>query len=136
MNLKKIRGMLLMYEYSAKLVRVVDADTLELDIDLGFHTTRREKVRVLYAEGSTFDAPETTLRGDTTEEEKARGIAAKEYAVTVLSGLNLRIRTIYDRRGKYGRFLASVTLPDGSDYARVMEEAGHIKATNEEKGEA
>ena len=36
-----------MYEYKAKLVRVIDGDTIELEIDLGFSITMKRKIRLL-----------------------------------------------------------------------------------------
>ena len=97
-----------MYEYMAKIVRVIDADTIELSIDLGFHTWRVEKVRIL-----DYDAPEIKLYEGVSPEEKALGIEATEHAKTMLPYNTLvRIRTRFDETGKYGRFLATIYMPD------------------------
>ena len=58
-----------MYEYLAKLVRVVDGDTVDAMIDCGFSTFKKERIR-LYG----IDTPECRTRD---KAEKKRGLAAK-----------------------------------------------------------
>lgn len=117
-----------MYEYNAVILRVIDGDTVQCRVDLGFHTHRVENIRVLHFDGTAYDAPETTLRGDTTEEEKAHGLQAKEFAEQLLPvGSAVRIKTHYDKTGKYGRFLGAITMHGGKDFAGTMTEAGYTK---------
>ena len=59
------------YRYNAKVMRVVDGDTLDLEIDLGFNIKINERVRLF-----GIDTPETRTRD---LEEKKRGLEAKEY---------------------------------------------------------
>ena len=59
-----------MYEYNAQVLRVVDGDTVDVLIDCGFSTFRKERVR-LYG----INAPESRTRD---KEEKKKGLAAKE----------------------------------------------------------
>ena len=93
-----------MYEYKAKIVRIIDADTFVLDIDLGFHTHRIETVRIM-----NYDAPEIRLYEGVTQEEKELGIKAKTYAQELLpQGTEIFLKTYYDKTGKYGRFLGDV----------------------------
>ena len=103
-----------MYEYTATVVRVVDGDSVYLDIDLGFGIwLRNENVR-LYG----INAPETRTRD---KEEKERGLMAKSF----LSN-KINIRTHWNnytptvtliseawKRGKYGRILGTLYF-DGS----------------------
>ena len=56
-----------MYEYKAKLVRVVDGDTIDCEIDLGFDITVRQRVRF-----AGINAPESRTRD--LEEKKRGGI--------------------------------------------------------------
>ena len=85
-----------MYEYMAKIVRVIDADTIELSIDLGFHTWRVEKVQIL-----DYDAPEIKLYEGVSAEQKALGIEATEYAKTMLPyNILVRVRTRFYKTGK------------------------------------
>jgi len=82
------------WKYEFKIIKVVDADTFDVKInlftgfpkDIGFHTHleplwRQERIRLVYADGSRFDAYETTLRGGTTPAEKVLGIEAKNLVI-------------------------------------------------------
>ena len=86
-----------MYEYRIKnVVKVVDGDTLDLEIDLGFSLTKKERCRV-----AGIDTPECRTRD---KEEKQYGLAAKVYMKGLLkNGTNLRVKT--EKDGKYGRML-------------------------------
>ena len=59
-----------MYEYKVKVVRVIDGDTIDVDIDLGFNTTLTKKRIRLYG----MDTPESRTRD---KEEKQRGLLSK-----------------------------------------------------------
>jgi len=103
-----------LYEYRAELVGIVDGDTLDLIIDLGFRTYVRDRVR-LYG----IDTPET-YGVKKESEEYAAGMAAKLRVEELLSlGADsvLKIVTYKDRKGKYGRWLIDlfVTLPNGDE---------------------
>lgn len=67
----------LFYNYPCKLIRVIDGDTLELEIDLGFRIKRTEKVRLL-----GFDAPEVRTLD---EHEKEVGLQATTFLNRMLS---------------------------------------------------
>ena len=86
-----------MYEYRIKkVVKVVDGDTLDLEIDLGFSLTKKERCRV-----AGIDTPECRTRD---KEEKQYGMAAKVYMAGMLKkATNLRVKT--EKDGKYGRML-------------------------------
>lgn len=117
-----------MYEYKAQVIRIIDGDTIELDIDLGFYVHIEEKVRVLHKDFTGYDAPETSLRKGVSPEEKALGLEAKSFAEKLLpAGLGITVKTERDKTGKYGRFLAAITLPDGADFAELMTNAGYVK---------
>ena len=87
----------MIYIYKASLIRVVDGDTVDLVIDLGFDTSRRERFR-LYG----IDAPE--LR---TKEGKAAK-AWLEDAIRPPEPIYVQTIQLYTKakRDKYGRFLA------------------------------
>ena len=63
----------MMYEYSATLIKIVDGDTVDVLIDLGFNTTKKERVRLL-----GIDTPESATKDLT---EKKLGLEAKEYII-------------------------------------------------------
>lgn len=86
------------YEYAALVVAVVDGDTVDLDIDLGLRTFRRDRFRL-----AGVDAPE--LRAADPEPGRA---AKAELARLLPMGAAVTVRTEKDRTEKYGRWLATV----------------------------
>ena len=83
-----------MYEYNYKLVRVVDGDTVDIDIDLGFGTwLRKQRIRLM-----GIDTPESRTRDD---EEKKFGILAKEKLQQLLANSRV-VKTFKDEKGKFG----------------------------------
>jgi len=97
-----------MYEYEAKITRVVDGDTLEALIDVGFHTHISSTLR-LYG----IDTPEKRTRN---EEEKEKGIAASKRVEELLRSCHYKVLVKSHGLGKYGRCLAEVLMlqKDGS----------------------
>ena len=89
-----------MYEYNAIVDRVVDGDTIDCTIDLGFKTWKKVRVRM---EG--INTPESRTRD---LEEKARGLAAKDRLVEILEHNNNKCILHVSGIGKFGRALASV----------------------------
>ena len=87
-----------MYQYKAQVKAVIDADTIDVLIDLGFGVHTMQRLR-LYG----IDAPE--MRSEA-------GKIAKEYVKSVLLGADasmfVYVRTIKDKKDKYGRKLAVV----------------------------
>ena len=86
-----------MYEYAIKeVVKVVDGDTIDVLIDLGFDLTKKERIRL-----AGIDTPESRTRN---LEEKKMGLEAKEYLQNKLDNCKkLRVKT--EKDGKYGRML-------------------------------
>jgi len=85
-----------MYEYAARAIRVVDGDTLDLDVDLGFDVHVRQRVRLLGINCSEHG----TIAGDDAT------AFTKEWVQQ--HGPDLTVRTVRDKREKYGRLLATV----------------------------
>lgn len=96
-----------MYEYRCIIKRVVDGDTVDVDIDLGFDTwIHNERVRLM-----AFDAPESRTRDPV---EKAFGLYAKQYVEKHLPvGSVCLLKTFKDDYGKYGRVLGDFFINDG-----------------------
>tara|TARA_Y100000310_G_C19952753_1_gene477602 strand:- start:69 stop:479 length:411 start_codon:yes stop_codon:yes gene_type:complete len=95
-----------MYEYQCKIVRVVDGDTVDVDIDLGFGTWMKKQRIRLYG----IDTPESRTRD---LEEKKYGIMAKEIVKKYLPlGSTQVLRTRKDKAGKYGRILGEFVVGD------------------------
>jgi micrococcal nuclease len=108
-----------MYEYNAKLDRVVDGDTIDCFIDLGFNITIKERVRL-----KGIDTPETRTKD---LEEKSRGLAAKERVIELLGDSEtFVIQTELDKKGKYGRILGTIVLPTYSvSLNKILLQEGH-----------
>ncbi len=93
-----------MYEYNCKIVRVIDGDSIIIDIDLGFsHWIHNESIR-LYG----VDTPECRTRD---AEEKAAGLLAKEFVEEALHvGGTYTLTT--KEKGKFGRYLGTIYLTE------------------------
>lgn len=105
-----------MWTYPARVRRVIDGDTLELDIDLGFHVGYRCSVRL-----AGVNCPEPDEPG---------GAAAAGYVVEVLAGANDRVivHTQRDPDRSFARYVADVSV-SGSDLAGLLIAAGHGQPT-------
>jgi len=102
-----------MYEYSCKVERVVDGDTIDVTLDLGFDIFHKCRVR-LYG----IDTPESRTRN---KDEKARGKMAGSFLKeAVEEGKKVVIQTkLKDSKGKYGRVLGDVVV-DGKNINQMM----------------
>tara|TARA_B100001093_G_C26833995_1_gene1017505 strand:- start:1682 stop:2062 length:381 start_codon:yes stop_codon:yes gene_type:complete len=89
-----------MYEYNAVVDRVVDGDTIDCTIDLGFSTWKKIRVRL---EG--INAPESRTRD---KEEKAKGLITKARLIEILNYNDNKCVLQVSGLGKFGRALASV----------------------------
>jgi micrococcal nuclease len=96
-----------MYEYKAKLDRIVDGDTIDLIIDMGFKITTKQRIRL-----ADINTPETYGQKHDTEEYKA-GMRAKNFVVKRLEE-NQNLVTINTSKltGKYGRYIGVIWLDD------------------------
>lgn len=111
-----------MYEYRAKILRWVDGDTVDVDIDLGFGVwMRKQRVR-LYG----VNTPESRTRD---LEEKKLGLAAKEYVKGLAPvGSSVVIKTTKGKEtGKYGRILGTVMIDEETSVNQLLVENGHAK---------
>lgn len=93
-----------MYIYNCKVIRVIDGDTIVLDIDLGFHITIRRSCRLL-----KYNAPE--IFGSKKDNfEFKYGIKCKEKLTNLLTeGKQFICKTELDRNDKYGRILVEIS---------------------------
>jgi micrococcal nuclease len=126
-----------LFYYGAKSFRIIDGDTLDMTIDLGFGVLIEHRVR-LYG----INTPES--HGRTPEPEKTKGIDAKNALAGLLHNpkthlpekvlvqthkIRRRTGEIDERTGKYGRYMVSlwVEAPGGIliDINRALVENGH-----------
>ena len=105
-----------MYEYACKVERVVDGDTIDVVLDLGFDILHKCRVR-LYG----IDTPESRTRN---LDEKARGKMAGAFLSDAInSGNKVVLQTrLKDSKGKYGRVLGEVIV-DGENINQSMIDA-------------
>ncbi len=107
------------YKYKGRIHRVVDADTVDAYLDMGFNIFTEQRLRI-----DGFDAPETWRPRN--ELEEVHGKAATARAKELLEGFEL-IFTTSKSVGIYGRFGASITLPGGRSFSEVMISEGFEK---------
>jgi len=103
------------YVYRCKLDRVVDGDTIDIDIDLGFNVwLKKQRVRLV-----GIDTPESRTKNLS---EKALGLAAKKRLIELCTG-TLTISS--HGRGKYGRILGVPYTDGGEDMCKILINEGH-----------
>ncbi len=94
-----------MYEYNCSVDKVVDGDTVDVTIDLGFKIFHKSRVRMF-----GIDCPESRTRN---LDEKARGLLAKSFLKEFIDkSKKIIIRTQKDSKGKYGRVLGELIIDD------------------------
>ena len=93
-----------MYIYKAKCERVVDGYTIDANIDLGFDTWKKTRIRLV-----GINAAESRTRD---LEEKARGLAAKAFVKDILLKHSNEFILHSQGVGKYGRCLGEIFLGD------------------------
>ena len=92
-----------MYEYRCEIVKVVDGDTVDVDIDLGFGVwLHKERIRML-----GIDTPESRTRDQI---EKKFGLLAKNFLQKMLHDNNIILKTSKDKEGKFGRILGELWI--------------------------
>ena len=85
-----------MYEYKVTVDRVIDGDTVDVDVHLGFNVVlSKQRVRL-----HGIDTPESRTRN---KEEKVRGLISKEYLKNICESSSIRLQS--KDRGKFGRIL-------------------------------
>ena len=92
-----------MFEYKCKLVKVVDGDTVDVDVDLGFGMVyKKQRVRMM-----GIDTPESRTRD---LEEKFYGKASKANLIKILDGKEIQM--VSHDKGKFGRILGELFIGD------------------------
>jgi micrococcal nuclease len=101
------------YEYRCKVTRVVDGDTVDVDIDLGFGVwMHKQRIRL-----HGIDTPESRTRD---LEEKKYGLIAKEHIKSFMPvGSMQTLVTVKDKAGKYGRILGKFLIYDKKTDAQM-----------------
>lgn len=95
-----------MYTYKAKLIRVIDGDTIDAEIDLGFSVYVKQRIR---------------LYGINTPDSRSKDLEIREKGISSKARLNeiltreFIVETILNKRGKFGRILGVVFTSNEDD---------------------
>ena len=118
-----------MYEYNVKVVKVIDGDTVDVDIDLGFGVwLHKERVR-LYG----IDTPESRT---SDVQEKFFGQRAKAFLEKWVTAGDVTLRTkTYDAKGKFGRILGELYSFDTNINDKMVEECHAVGYHGQSKEE-
>ena len=117
-----------MFEYKCKVTNVVDGDTVDVDIDLGFGVWLRDQRIRLYG----IDTPESRTSDPS---EKLYGKAAAEFLKKWLDGGDVTIKTHKDGRGKFGRILGELWVFDTNINKKMIEEHHAVEYHGQSKEE-
>lgn len=98
-----------MYQYKAKVEKIVDGDTIDVVIDLGFKITTFQRIRM-----AKINTPETyNVKKDSEEYQK--GLASKNYVEQRIAANNNEILLETERvTEKYGRYIGTIYLADST----------------------
>ena len=107
-----------MYYYKVEILRVVDGDTVDVRMDLGFNVWHKCRVRLV-----GINAPESRTRD---KEEKKRGLAAKDWLINILESAQTDIEMQSHGVGKYGRVLGVLYI-NGVNINDLMVKEGHAE---------
>ena len=105
-----------MFTYEAKVLKIVDGDTIDAIVDLGFSTFKKVRIR-LYG----INTPESRTRD---KEEKIRGLAAKERLEQLLENNDHHFILQSHGVGKFGRCLGEIWVDDVNINKKLVTE-GH-----------
>ena len=105
-----------MFEYNAEVLRIVDGDTLDARIDLGFNVHVNKRIRLM-----GIDTWESRTRD---KAEKAKGLAAKARLKELLKVDKNKFKLISHGTGKFGRVLGDIEISVGN-VCDILVEEGH-----------
>jgi len=116
-----------MYEYKCKIIKIVDGDTVDIDLDLGFGVwLRDERVRIM-----GIDTPESRT---SDKVEKVFGLAAKDRLNSLLGSEAILLSQVTkggeNMKGKFGRILGDFKTINGDTVTEILMKEGHAVAYN------
>jgi micrococcal nuclease len=112
-----------MYTYNAKVTNVVDGDTIDVQIDLGFSIFINQRIRL-----NGINTPEIH---STNENEKSKGILAKLRLKELVDGKDIKLITI--KKEKFGRMLGIIYINDQDINAQLIKEGLGISYFGEKR---
>ena len=118
-----------MYEYKCEVTRIVDGDTVDVILDLGFKILHKARIR-LYG----IDTPESRTRD---KDEKVRGLLAKDFIVEHVAACSTTIiqTRLRDSRGKFGRVLGVLFVDNLNINSALAEHHHAVPYTGQSKND-
>jgi len=107
-----------MFEYSAGLIRIVDGDTIDAEIDLGFEVFVKKRIRLF-----GINAPETRTKN---LDEKRAGLSSKRRLEELLGASDGKFKLKSHGLGKYGRCLGEIFI-DNVSINNLLIKEGHAE---------
>lgn len=97
--------------YDAKVLSIYDADTITVEVDLGFGIKTKQKIRF-------FGINTYEIRG----EEREKGLIAKDFVVERIKDSKIKYYSIKDKTGKYGRYLGIIMYKKNDEWVNLNKE--------------
>ena len=97
-----------LYWYKAKCLRIIDGDTIEVNIDLGLKISLKERIRLYGLNSSEIFGVKMG------SPEYLEGMKCKDRVVQLIEGKEIWLNTIKDKQEKYGRYLGIVYFSDNN----------------------
>ena len=111
-----------MFEYKIKVTRVVDGDTIKVDLDMGFDHYQKDTIRLM-----GIDTPESRT---SNLKEKTLGLASKKFLQDILKENkgDVILKTTKEGKGKFGRILGTLKIGStGQNVNELLIQAGHAR---------
>lgn len=107
-----------MYKYKAFVTRVVDGDTFDAIVELGYNITTKQRFRL-----KGIDTPETWRPN--SKKEKEHGEEATTFTTDTILNTNVTLTSV--KTSTYGRYEANIELENGKDLCALLKENGFDK---------
>lgn len=112
-----------MYQYRAKLVKVIDGDTVDLTVDLGFDTFRTVRVRL-----SGVNCPEmNTPDGQVAKLATINWFGDASHGDTWVTINTFKRKDLSDKYDDWHRYIAEVVAPDGTTLNKYLLDSGNAE---------
>lgn len=107
-----------MYLYKGYVERVVDGDTFDIVVDLGFNIKIKQRFRL-----NGIDTPE--IWRPSCDAEYKHGLGAKNFVIDLIEGKDITIKTY--KVGKYGRYICDIILDNNQNLTELLIENNFSK---------
>lgn len=102
-----------MYTYTAKLLSVIDGNTVDAEIDLGFNVVIKQRIKLFGVDTDNLHSPDV--------EAKIRAVESKAKLIELLPK-EFVVETILNKRGKFGRVMGQIYVKDADKLVSINEQ--------------